>query len=156
MFIGRGYFFDVLLPHSGTNNVSLLFFFAPQHVHDVGEDRVHEFRRLDQQVDFGLCAQFQGGCLVGLTLKVFFCSKDAAPKDSPSGSVSDAPKKSSKKSKKSKDNMTKVYTSVLDTVFGAVRLFLMLCADCVGSRFLTDGLRRRFDACRKGGKRPWM
>lgn len=57
----------------------------------------------------------------GFHARVFFCSKDATPKHSPSGSVSDAPKKSSKKSKKSKDNMTKVYTSVLDSVFGAVR-----------------------------------
>ncbi|TNM93536.1 calcium-binding protein 2 [Takifugu flavidus] len=48
-------------------------------------------------------------------------SKDVTPKDSPAGSLSDTPKKSSKKSKKSKDNMTKVYTSVLDSVFGAER-----------------------------------
>ncbi|CAF87949.1 unnamed protein product, partial [Tetraodon nigroviridis] len=48
-------------------------------------------------------------------------SKDATPKHSSSGSASDTPKKSSKKSKKSKDNMTKVYTSVLDSVFGPER-----------------------------------
>ncbi|CAF96460.1 unnamed protein product [Tetraodon nigroviridis] len=48
-------------------------------------------------------------------------SASDTPKHSSSGSASDTPKKSSKKSKKSKDNMTKVYTSVLDSVFGPER-----------------------------------
>ncbi|KAF6739179.1 Calcium-binding protein 4 [Oryzias melastigma] len=41
--------------------------------------------------------------------------------NSSSGSVSETPKKSSKKTKKSADSMTKVYNSVLKTVFGADR-----------------------------------
>ncbi|KAM8746773.1 calcium-binding protein 2-like [Acanthopagrus schlegelii] len=40
---------------------------------------------------------------------------------SPTGSVSEAPRKSSKKSKKTTENMTKVYNSVLESVFGAER-----------------------------------
>ncbi|XP_056156155.1 calcium-binding protein 2 [Lampris incognitus] len=40
---------------------------------------------------------------------------------SSSGSASDTPKKSSKKSKKNSDSMNKVYTSVLNSVFGAER-----------------------------------
>ncbi|RVE60712.1 hypothetical protein OJAV_G00183380 [Oryzias javanicus] len=40
---------------------------------------------------------------------------------SPSGSVSETPKKSSKKMKKSADSMNKVYNSVLKSVFGADR-----------------------------------
>ncbi|XP_060922456.1 calcium-binding protein 2 [Limanda limanda] len=53
-------------------------------------------------------------------------SKDGEPKpgmsqDSPTGSVSDTPKKSSKKSKKTTESMTKVYNSVLNSVFGAER-----------------------------------
>ncbi|XP_054457700.1 calcium-binding protein 2 [Anoplopoma fimbria] len=46
---------------------------------------------------------------------------DSAKDDTPSGSVSEAPKKSSKKSRKTAESMTKVYISVLDTVFGAER-----------------------------------
>ncbi|XP_004079703.1 calcium-binding protein 2-like [Oryzias latipes] len=41
--------------------------------------------------------------------------------DSPSGSVSESPKKSSKKIKKSADSMNKVYNSVLKSLFGAER-----------------------------------
>lgn len=50
--------------------------------------------------------------------RLFFpsCSNGA----SPTGSVSEAPRKSSKKSKKTTENMTKVYNSVLESVFGAV------------------------------------
>ncbi|KAG7240067.1 hypothetical protein INR49_027921 [Caranx melampygus] len=47
-------------------------------------------------------------------------SADGKATDSPGGSVSEAPKKS-KKSKKSTENMNKVYTSVLNSVFGAER-----------------------------------
>ncbi|XP_055012230.1 calcium-binding protein 4-like [Boleophthalmus pectinirostris] len=43
------------------------------------------------------------------------------PKDSPAGSVSETPKKRKKKSKKNTENMTKVYMSVLNSVFGAER-----------------------------------
>lgn len=67
---------------------------------------------------FGICVL----CCGRFNTCVCFCSKDVTPKDSPSGSLSETPKKSSKKSKKSKDNMTKVYTSVLDSVFGAVSI----------------------------------
>ncbi|XP_061565477.1 calcium-binding protein 2 [Cololabis saira] len=47
-------------------------------------------------------------------------SKSGSASTSPSGSVSEAPKKV-KKSKKSPDSMNKVYTSVLNSVFGAER-----------------------------------
>ncbi|KAM9827369.1 calcium-binding protein 2-like [Neosynchiropus ocellatus] len=40
---------------------------------------------------------------------------------SPSGSVSETPRKSKKKSKKTSDNRTKIYLSVLNNVFGAER-----------------------------------
>ncbi|XP_076026907.1 calcium-binding protein 2-like [Genypterus blacodes] len=42
-------------------------------------------------------------------------------KESPSGSVSEAPKKRAKKSKKDAESMNKVYNSVLNSVFGAER-----------------------------------
>ncbi|XP_054603391.1 calcium-binding protein 2 [Nothobranchius furzeri] len=48
-------------------------------------------------------------------------SKSSTTTNSPSGSVSETPKKSSKKSKKSSESMNKVYTSVLESVFGAER-----------------------------------
>lgn len=48
------------------------------------------------------------------------CSKDSAPTDTPPGSVSETPKKSSKKVKKNTESMNKVYNSVLNSVFGAV------------------------------------
>ncbi|KAM4536818.1 calcium-binding protein 2-like [Odontesthes bonariensis] len=48
-------------------------------------------------------------------------SKSGSATASPSGSVSEAPRKSSKKSKKSAESMTKVYNSVLNSVFGAER-----------------------------------
>ncbi|KAM7366105.1 hypothetical protein PAMP_015573 [Pampus punctatissimus] len=44
-----------------------------------------------------------------------------SPKESPTGSVSETPKKSSKKAKKNTESMNKVYTSVLNSVFGAER-----------------------------------
>lgn len=61
-------------------------------------------------------------CLIAIYHIIFpSCSKDGASNDSPSGSVSETPKKSSKKSKKNTESMNKVYNSVLDSVFGAVR-----------------------------------
>ncbi|KAJ0055854.1 hypothetical protein NL108_013806 [Boleophthalmus pectinirostris] len=48
-------------------------------------------------------------------------SNAGTPKDSPAGSVSETPKKRKKKSKKNTENMTKVYMSVLNSVFGAER-----------------------------------
>nr|XP_020443615.1 calcium-binding protein 2-like [Monopterus albus] len=47
--------------------------------------------------------------------------KSAVAKESPSGSVSETAKKSSKKPKKNTESMNKVYTSVLNSVFGADR-----------------------------------
>ncbi|KAM4612358.1 calcium-binding protein 2-like [Polymixia lowei] len=46
---------------------------------------------------------------------------EAMRKSSSTGSASDTPKKSSKKAKKSGDSLNKVYTSVLNSVFGAER-----------------------------------
>ncbi|XP_059211098.1 calcium-binding protein 2 isoform X1 [Centropristis striata] len=55
------------------------------------------------------------------TTSVDSAATDSSSKDvSPSGSVSETPKKSSKKAKKSQD-MNKVYNSVLNSVFGAER-----------------------------------
>ncbi|XP_037532675.1 calcium-binding protein 2 [Nematolebias whitei] len=48
-------------------------------------------------------------------------NKSGSATTSPSGSVSETPKKSSKKSKKNTESMNKVYTSVLQSVFGAER-----------------------------------
>ncbi|XP_013874701.1 calcium-binding protein 2 [Austrofundulus limnaeus] len=48
-------------------------------------------------------------------------SKSGSASTSPSGSVSETTKKSSKKSKKNTESMNKVYTSVLESVFGAER-----------------------------------
>ncbi|XP_055084856.1 calcium-binding protein 2 [Periophthalmus magnuspinnatus] len=48
-------------------------------------------------------------------------ASDSTPKDSPAGSVSEAPKKKKKKSKKNVESMNKVYMSVLNSVFGAER-----------------------------------
>ncbi|CAG5929374.1 unnamed protein product [Menidia menidia] len=54
-------------------------------------------------------------------LLIFQCfSKAGSTTNSPSGSVSETPKKS-KKSKKNAESMTKVYNSVLNSVFGAER-----------------------------------
>lgn len=58
-------------------------------------------------------------------LKVFLSFFSNATNSS-SGSVSETPKKSSKKTKKSADSMTKVYNSVLKTVFGAVSFLFLI------------------------------
>lgn len=50
-------------------------------------------------------------------------TKSPKGKESPSGSVSETPKKSLKKSKKVSESKNKVYISVLNSIFGAVSIF---------------------------------